>query len=490
MNPIQVYKRRRKTRNRRLVQREMDQGRVRLDSLPHDIYFNPENRCNLHCIMCRNTAERRNGRPTGPWDRSPAPALRRLKKLGKALPCWDIVRFTGSGETLLCPDLFPMIALAKRHGVTVAFATNGQLIDRVMARRLVRSGIDDLVISVDAALAETYERIRVGASWEKLQEGISEINRAKDQMGSSTPRLILSGNFARYNIEELPGFIDLAARSGASGVYVFKTLFFDPSLKNEDLSHCPELTLAAYEESRHRAVRAGVEYSNFLVRPREAASAIAEELSLQEPVPSHAGELAYQRSFLERCDRPWTGLLVNHDGLVRFCCAESNILGNLDDQSFDEIWNGGTATALRRLFLEGRLPEGCRRCPEMTRSNDLRSTDAARGVSEYDGYLLSPLEGDTVNGEIEISGWIVDPPRLADVWFCVDGQPCVRATIGIERSDVARLHQRCGEDQKPGLVCRLNTRDLSNGYHLLHILATGEKGQTREMLHRSIRVAN
>ncbi len=37
---------------------------------------------------------------------------------------------------------------------------------------------------------------------------------------------------------------------------------------------------------------------------------------------------------------------------------------------------------------------------------------------------------------------------------------------------------------------RLVQRKLADGYHLLHVRATGEKGETREMMHRTIRVAN
>ncbi len=31
---------------------------------------------------------------------------------------------------------------------------------------------------------------------------------------------------------------------------------------------------------------------------------------------------------------------------------------------------------------------------------------------------------------------------------------------------------------------------MANGYHLLHVRAFGERGESREMLHRTIRVAN
>lgn len=37
------------------------------------------------------------------------------------------------------------------------------------------------------------------------------------------------------------------------------------------------------------------------------------------------------------CSRPWTGLCVENDGYARVCCFDSPAIGNLDEQSFEEI---------------------------------------------------------------------------------------------------------------------------------------------------------
>lgn len=67
------------------------------------------------------------------------------------------------------------------------------------------------------------------------------------------------------------------------------------------------------------------------------------------------------------CKRPWDNVLIGIDGKVRFCCHASNgrksVLGNLNDSSFEEIWNGQAARRIRRAFLNGEIPDECKACP-------------------------------------------------------------------------------------------------------------------------------
>ena len=37
-------------------------------------------------------------------------------------------------------------------------------------------------------------------------------------------------------------------------------------------------------------------------------------------------------------------------------------MGNIFEQSFEEIWNGAAYQKLRREFLTGELSEGCKNC--------------------------------------------------------------------------------------------------------------------------------
>jgi hypothetical protein len=66
------------------------------------------------------------------------------------------------------------------------------------------------------------------------------------------------------------------------------------------------------------------------------------------------------------CDVPWLGTaVVLSDGNVNFCCYSSTIVGNVNQRSFEEIWNGSVMRRVRRELTAHRLPPECQSnsCP-------------------------------------------------------------------------------------------------------------------------------
>jgi len=476
-------------RNSKRLEREVASGAVTLRSTPNEIYFDSESRCFLRCIMCRGTAERNRGWVQPTANEISGKSLERFRKLGRVMAAARHIRLTGSGETLLCPDLSRMLTTARRKRVYTSLATNGLLIDDDMAVMLIRSGLGELVVSVDAAGKETYERIRRGARWETLRTALDTFNRAKRASGSQFPRLVFSGNFSRYNIEDLPGFIDVAAAYGAAGVYVFKTMFFDAGLKDHDLTHFPELTYHNYLEARKRASRHGLTFCNWLVHDRELDECRRIETA-EAGAPDRTDQPLDSAEVLQRCEFPWTGLRVEMNGSVRACCAESILLGNIDEQPFEEIWNGPPARTMRRLFLEGRPPEGCQNCSRMTKSNDLATTDAVPTGSELRGFLDSPGEGDVLSGIANVRGWVLDPFDISGVSVFVDGRNSGDAVWGLGRPDVIAAHPGIPPGHKPGFMFSLDTGSFTNGYHLLHVRATDTRGREQDRFHTTMRTIN
>lgn len=61
------------------------------------------------------------------------------------------------------------------------------------------------------------------------------------------------------------------------------------------------------------------------------------------------------------CNEPWLGVLaieVNRD--VTFCpCYMKLRLGNVDEQSLEELWNADELVEIRDEFRHGRLPRAC-----------------------------------------------------------------------------------------------------------------------------------
>lgn len=53
-----------------------------------------------------------------------------------------------------------------------------------------------------------------------------------------------------------------------------------------------------------------------------------------------------------KCPAPWKVFFVEANGNARPCCLISKPMGNINEQTFEEIWNGELYQELRRTFIE------------------------------------------------------------------------------------------------------------------------------------------
>jgi MoaA/NifB/PqqE/SkfB family radical SAM enzyme len=61
------------------------------------------------------------------------------------------------------------------------------------------------------------------------------------------------------------------------------------------------------------------------------------------------------------CLHPFTGLATREDGSVKACCR-SHPVGNIQQQSLEEIWNNDTMRRIRSQVLSGERPPECEPC--------------------------------------------------------------------------------------------------------------------------------
>lgn len=102
--------------------------------------------------------------------------------------------FGGLGEPTLYPDLFTVIRYAKDKGVIdVNIHTNGTRLTPEFNKKLLDSGLDRIIISLDSANKESYERIRVGAKFEKVYAAVEDLVMQRDK--HPTSRLHIKANF-------------------------------------------------------------------------------------------------------------------------------------------------------------------------------------------------------------------------------------------------------------------------------------------------------
>lgn len=290
--------------------------------LPPSVMIEPTNRCDLRCPLCPAGA----GTLTRPKGQMTAENFQRI--LDAIGPQVKEIFLWNQGEPLLNPALPEMVQLAHRRGIRVVTSTNGQLLDKEdLACRLVASGLDVLIVSIDGLTAETYRVYRVGGELQKVISGMRTLRRQREAVRASHPRIILQWLPMKHNQHELPQLQIKAEEWGADCVEIKTTQVYTSEEAEQFLPGDPRLS--RYEQ-RGRA---------WEVRRRR-----------------------------ESCHRLWFSCQIDWDGTVVPCCFDKDeqfVMGDIHQQPLAEIWRGERYQRFRQLLLtHGRAPEMCRNCTE------------------------------------------------------------------------------------------------------------------------------
>jgi MoaA/NifB/PqqE/SkfB family radical SAM enzyme len=152
--------------------------------------------CNLGCRHCYSAAAER--RDPEVMDEAAAADF-----LGSLAALRPPVLLLSGGEPLLSPKFFPYLALAGSNGIKVSVSTNGTLIDRASARKMVDAGVLYAGVSIDGVGGANDEfRGKAGA--------FDEAVRGIDIMASLGCRAGLRVTLASPVLEGLSSILDLA----------------------------------------------------------------------------------------------------------------------------------------------------------------------------------------------------------------------------------------------------------------------------------------
>ena len=114
--------------------------------LPVSISFEPTTSCNLRCPECPSGL-RAFSRPTGMLKKDFFRET--IDQLHKELL---YLIFYFQGEPYLNPDFLDIVKYASSRGIYTATSTNAHYLTEANARRTVESGLDRLIISIDASV--------------------------------------------------------------------------------------------------------------------------------------------------------------------------------------------------------------------------------------------------------------------------------------------------------------------------------------------------
>jgi radical SAM protein with 4Fe4S-binding SPASM domain len=111
-------------------------------------------------------------------------------------------------EPLLNRDLDRYVAYARSRGVlNVYFATNGILLNRATARRLIEAGVSKIMVSLDAVTPETFKLMRDSEQLEEIVDNIRGLIDLRNSLGLNYP--LVRVNFLRsaINAHEADDFV-------------------------------------------------------------------------------------------------------------------------------------------------------------------------------------------------------------------------------------------------------------------------------------------
>jgi wyosine [tRNA(Phe)-imidazoG37] synthetase (radical SAM superfamily) len=288
-------------KNRLLLNRDYYGGKAYLSAYPSEITVELTNKCNLDCIFC----------PHGKMKRSQGfmefPLFKKIiDEVSGFIECIDLDLL---GESTLHPEVFDMITYCKKSGLKAVLNSNMAKVDRALAKSLIDSGLDMLVMSIDGVKKQTYENLRRGASFEETKNNIYSLLRLESK-----------------------------------GVYRVVQMVYIVNNKNEAGEFIKQWRNKGVDFVRIQPYQ-NVDRQNIQLNA----------LSMRRNSKRHP------------CVHPWRKMAICWDGIAVACCNDYDkfqVVGDAKIENVFDIWNGKVMQEVRKGLTEGNFHKTslCEKC--------------------------------------------------------------------------------------------------------------------------------
>ena len=320
------------------------------EQLPVCLYLEVTNRCNLLCETCPRTFEALEP----PADMS----MDLFRSIVDQVPGVKRVVLHGVGEPMLVKHLPDMVRYLKARGTHVLFNTNGTLLAPRKHREIIDTGLDELRVSLDAAEAATFLKVRGKDMFDRIVRNVSAFTNLQAATGATKPVVSLWLTGLKETVDQLPEFVRLAARIGVKEVHLQRLVFDEAGFgMARSGSSLFEQTRTEEEAIIAEAQAIGVALGVTL----DASGATEPGLSLKR---------AEDDKPWATCRRPWSLMYFTAHGRALPCCIapfsargyENYTLGDATQQTLREIWNSPAYRDFRTALVGDTPPKPCEGC--------------------------------------------------------------------------------------------------------------------------------
>ncbi len=327
--------------------------------LPQYVQIEPVGQCNLRCQMCA-IQFREDGPPFGP------PAFMDFNiftRIVDEFPTLKELHLQGLGEPMMHPRFFDMVEYAVGKGIRVSTNTNLTLLNLRRAERCVTSGLHTIYISIDGSTAQTYERIRVRAHFERVIRNVHLLRETRARLGrqapDDTPHMKMVMVIMRQNLHELPALVAMAHELGMEALNV-QHLCHDFGEETLPARYKPMRDFVDEQTLLHEDLE---RVERYFGEARRVAQELGMALRLPRPRPREHPPGTPGRA---RCSWPWTGAYFSYQGYAMPCCMVSTPdrinFGQIGEQGVADIWNNSRYQAFRDRLDSDQPPDICRSC--------------------------------------------------------------------------------------------------------------------------------
>lgn len=354
--------------NRDLNQWEKHYQKRILQSMPVTVQVTTGSQCNLRCVFCTD----REGKSNQRYEDLTLEAFQ--NSLLEPLYLASEVQLYGWGEPFINRDyerIFDFVA-SNFPGIVIHISTNGTLLSKKWAEKLVGYDRCSVNVSIDAATRETYASLKKRDLFDQVIDNVRTLSNMRSESGKSTVFIMLSFVAMTKNIDELPCFVELASELGADYILIQDLMIIEESQAELSLTNDPERAYRAFISASQKAEERNITLSSFVSYPVDYFSQKRLPQWEQSYFPashfvdySRSGTIVPVNPYysITDCFDPWERFMVGEDGSVGVCCRSSEVMGNLFEQSFQEIWNGEMYRYYRGTINTDFPPSQCATCP-------------------------------------------------------------------------------------------------------------------------------
>ena len=340
--------------NREALDRDLWVQSLTFKSMPRSVDLQLSNFCNMSCTMCYDG-------DNPPLQKLDEDVAARISE--EVLPTASVITpFAGSEPLILTWET--TLEFAQRYRVELDLITNAQFLDEEKFREL-EPHVTKLTFSIDSHMRDVYERIRLRSRPDKVFENIpraASLCREHD-IGAEANVVFM--------VENAPFMHETVAFLADLGCTTVRLLAFHmmPILSSERRFSDAQLHMSAewFEWMMGRIRRVAKEKKIHLIfegKRREEHDFRPSTHTSRTPGGNAVwAELGFYHPGY--CVQSVDRIKIETGSDVYPCCvgSDGNLrLGNLERQSFQEVWNGPEAQDLRRAMLTLDLPEFCKNC--------------------------------------------------------------------------------------------------------------------------------